>query len=76
VQRLLEERPVCEIRWDEHCTGESVDVDEIMGRGVGGSIMDESNLQTTCRSCHHQKTIHPAEAVRRGFTIQRSSKPL
>ena len=74
VHRLLAERPMCQIRWDEGCTGVSTDVDEILGLGVGGSILDESNMQTCCRWCHHQKTVNPAEAVARGFTRQRSAK--
>lgn len=71
VASLLEERPWCEIRWDEHCQSRAVDVDEILGRGAGGSILDPDNLQTTCRHCHRQKHANPAEAVRRGVTRQR-----
>jgi hypothetical protein len=71
VADLLERRPWCEIRWDARCQGRAVDVDEIRGRGVGGDFLDESNCQTTCRYCHDMKHAHPAEAVRRGVTIQR-----
>lgn len=68
VAQLLTDRPCCEIRWDDQCQGRAVDVDEIQGRGVGGSITDPANLQTTCRHCHGQKHDNPAEAKRRGLT--------
>ena len=67
VVELLTERPWCELRWDEGCTGRSTEVDERCGRGRGGSILDRSNLQTSCSHCHEQKTLHPAEAERRGL---------
>lgn len=71
VARILEERPWCELRWDATCEGRSVDVDERLSRAQGGSVLDEANLQAACRRCHTLKHLHPAEAVRRGFTIQR-----
>lgn len=71
VARLLDDRPFCEIQWDDDCEGMAVDVDELLGRGVGGDFLDETNCQTTCRYCHRKKHDNPAEAVRRGFTIQR-----
>lgn len=71
VARLLEERPWCEIQWGPRCQGRAVDVDEKLSRAAGGSLLDESNLQTVCRWCHEMKHTHPAEAVERGFTIQR-----
>jgi hypothetical protein len=71
VADLLERRPWCEVRWDGGCEGRAVDVDEIVGRGVGGSFLDESNCQTTCRHCHRMKTENPGEAQRRGLTVQR-----
>jgi 5-methylcytosine-specific restriction endonuclease McrA len=68
VAGMLAERPWCEIRWDDGCQGRAVDVDEVLGRGVGGSILDEANCQTTCRHCHDRKHNQPTEAVRRGLT--------
>lgn len=71
VREFLHERPWCEIRWDDRCEGRSVDVDEVLARGQGGSILDETNLQATCRPCHRAKHANPTEAVARGVTIQR-----
>lgn len=71
VARLIEDRPFCEIQWDAGCEGLAVDVDEILARGVGGDAWDEANCQTACRYCHERKHANPAEAVRRGFTVQR-----
>jgi 5-methylcytosine-specific restriction endonuclease McrA len=68
VARLLTERPHCEIRWDARCTVRATEVDEVLLRSRGGSILDEDNCQTTCRPCHRAKTEHPAEAQRRGLT--------
>lgn len=73
VAALLEENPWCSIRWDERCEGRATEVDEKLSRAAGGSILDPDNCQVTCRHCHQQKHAHPAEAVRRGFTIQRRS---
>lgn len=71
VARLLAERPWCEIRWDHACQGRAVDVDEILGRGVGGDFLDEQNCQTACRHCHDMKQQNPTDAERRGVTVQR-----
>lgn len=68
VRDLLAERPWCQIRWDAGCQGMSVDVDEILSRAQGGSILDRDNLQTTCRHCHQQKHYNPTEADARGVT--------
>ena len=72
VKRFLESHPYCQIRWDDQCQGIAVDVDEIKLRSRGGGKVpkngDESNFLATCRICHTQKTVNPAEAKRRGFT--------
>lgn len=70
VASLLEERPWCEVRWDDGCQGRAVDVDEILSRGRGGSILDPANLQTTCRHCHNRKHAEPNEAVDRGVALR------
>lgn len=67
VADLLERFPVCQIQWDDKCTGRATEVDEIVGRGRGGDFLDPSNCQTACHYCHRMKTEHPAEARRRGF---------
>ena len=52
VSRLLQEKPVCEARVDDVCTGKSVDLHEVLARSQGGSILDESNIICVCRACH------------------------
>lgn len=59
---------LCEIRWDDNCTGLAVDVDEIKARSAGGSITDPANVQLGCRHCHDMKHAHPTESRRRGLT--------
>lgn len=71
VRQMLTEHPHCQIRWDDGCTGWAVDVDEVLSRAQGGSILDPTNLQTGCRYCHDQKHAHPDEAAARGLTIRR-----
>lgn len=75
VAELLAERPWCEIRFDDRCQGRAVDVDEVLGRGVGGDFLDPANCQTACRACHDAKQQNPTEAERRGFTVQRRHLP-
>lgn len=65
VAELLEQRPWCEIRWDDRCQGRAVDVDEILSRGRGGDYCDPDNCQTACRPCHDAKHSYPLEAVAR-----------
>jgi hypothetical protein len=66
VAELLEQRPWCEIRWDDRCQGRAVDVDEVISRGRGGDYCDPENCQTACRACHSAKHENPLEAVARG----------
>jgi 5-methylcytosine-specific restriction endonuclease McrA len=68
VAELLEQRPWCEIRWDDRCQQRSVDVDEILSRGRGGDYCDPDNCQTACRPCHDAKHKHSIEAVQRGVS--------
>jgi hypothetical protein len=65
VAALLEERPRCEIRWDERCQGRATEVDEVLSRGRGGDYRDPDNCQTACSPCHAAKHNYPLEAVRR-----------
>lgn len=69
VAKFLSERPVCEANWDDKCAGQSVDVHEVVPRGVGGKIVSEDLTQfmAVCRYCHIMITTEPAEAHRRGF---------
>lgn len=73
VAALLTENPWCQIRWDDGCEQRAVEVDERLSRAAGGSILDPANCQVTCRHCHQRKHANPAEAVARGFTVQRRS---
>ena len=50
------------------CGRVATEVDEIVGRGRGGSMVDESNCQKLCNECHRWKTDHPAQAKAQGWT--------
>jgi hypothetical protein len=69
VKRFLEENPRCQAYWDNNCFGRSVDVHEVLPRGVGGKIVsdDASQFMAVCRYCHQMITENPKEAHRRGF---------
>jgi hypothetical protein len=65
----LDQRPLCEARWDRGCTSISVDVHEILPRSQGGRIVggkDEEYL-CVCRYCHDQIETNPEESHERGF---------
>lgn len=66
VQRLLEERPVCEAHL-EGCAGRSTEIHEVKTRGRGGSILDPDNCRALCHPCHSWVTDHPAEAHELGL---------
>jgi 5-methylcytosine-specific restriction endonuclease McrA len=70
VATLLEDRPWCEIRWDDRCQGRAVDVDEVLSRGRGGDYCDPDNCQTACRPCHAAKHNYPIEAVSRQVALK------
>jgi hypothetical protein len=74
VVRLLEERPWCEVcqrlRETENPAGivlPSQDIHELLTRGRGGSILDESNLLAVCRAHHMRIHRSPTWATERGF---------
>jgi hypothetical protein len=69
VKRFLSLHPQCQAVWDENCYTLSVDVHEIIPRGVGGKIIsdDWSNFMAVCRYCHTMITDNPAEAQKRGL---------
>lgn len=63
VEQQLHLYPLC-----ERCgTQPSVDVHEVVGRGRGGSILDENNVRCLCRRCHDFITTRPSQAEREGF---------
>ncbi len=76
VRRLLEERPWCEAcpvfaTHDAKVTyvrQRSVDIHEVLTRGRGGSILDESNLLAVCRPCHRRIGNYPTLANELGLT--------
>jgi len=69
VASFLAANPHCQARWDNECSGRSVDVHEVLPRGAGGAILSEdlSQFMAVCRYCHTMITDNPAEAHRRGF---------
>lgn len=64
VARLLEERPYCEAcpkfaELDGLATfshRRSTEINEIVRRSAGGSILDEDNLMALCHQCHQRIT--------------------
>lgn len=69
VEELLNQRSICEAKWDDSCTRIAVDVHEILPRSQGGRIVggDPSEYLCVCRWCHDQIETHPEEAHERGF---------
>jgi len=69
VAQFLDANQMCQAHWDNNCTKRSVDVHEVLPRGVGGAIISENLKQfmAVCRYCHTMITDNPAEAHRRGF---------
>lgn len=63
VERLLEERRIC-----ERCgTNPSTEIHEVVTRARGGSILDPANCRALCRRCHAFITEHPKQAHEEGF---------
>ena len=63
VERLLEERPLC-----QRCQmARSRDVHEVVTRGRGGSITDEGNCVCLCRDYHDWVHDHPTMATAEGW---------
>ena len=69
VAKFLKKHPVCQAYWDDQCTITSVDVHEIIPRGVGGKIVDgdKSNFMAVCRYCHTMITDNPKKAHEKGL---------
>mgnify|MGYP006280311551 CR=1 FL=1 len=75
VARLLNERPYCEAcpvfaEYDGkviYTRQKSVDIHELKRRSQGGSILDEDNLLSVCRSCHSRIGNNPALAFELGL---------
>lgn len=75
VERLLEERPLCEACpvFAEHdglvsySRNASMDLHELIRRSQGGSILDENNIIVVCRSCHTRIGNYPQLAFDLGL---------
>lgn len=69
VEKFLTDNPTCQAHWDSNCQKMSVDVHEIVPRGVGGAIVSDNldNFMAVCRYCHRMITDNPAEAQKRGL---------
>lgn len=69
VQAILDERRLCEARWDDRCLVVSHDVHEILPRSQGGRIVggDATEYLAVCRLCHGMIETNPIEAHTRGF---------
>lgn len=69
VGEILNQRPLCEARWDDGCTRLSVDVHEILPRSQGGRIIGgaDSEYLAVCRYCHDQIETNPLQSHDRGF---------
>lgn len=73
LQDLCWRPRVCEIHWDDDCTGAATDPHEPLLRSRGGAIDDPSNVVLSCGHCHDQAHRHPEEAARRGWMRSRSA---
>ena len=75
VKRMLEESPWCQAcpvfaEHDEKVTyhrNQACDVHELKRRSQGGSILDEENCITVCRSCHQRIGNYPQLAFDLGL---------
>jgi len=65
VATLLEQRPWCE--FPDGCSERAVDVHELRGRGVGGSMLDLDNCRTSCRFHNGWAEDNPAAAYAIGW---------
>lgn len=53
---VLSAQPLCVECQRQGSTTLAVDVDHIIPIAQGGAVLDETNLQPLCRSCHNRKT--------------------
>ena len=67
VIEVLAERPWCEIRFDENCTGRATTLHEVKKRSRGGDITNKKNVLSACAYCNGAVEDHPEEAHARGF---------
>jgi len=70
VIKFLADHPMCAANL-RGCQGESVDVDEILPRSLGGNVVpideNDSNFRAVCRVCHTLITDRDPEAEKKGL---------
>lgn len=67
VKKMLEEDETGTPALCVRCGRVATEVDEVVGRGRGGSFLDETNCQRFCNECHRWKTDHPRQATEDGW---------
>lgn len=67
VERVLRERPVCEVNDGYRCLRASVHLHERLTRARGGSILDPTNVIAVCWNHHGQIHDNPDWATSRGL---------
>lgn len=71
VVKVLEERPWCEVKFDENCTGRATGLHHLRKRSQGGGLTDPANVLASCSYCNGAIEDNPIEAHERGFVIRR-----
>lgn len=66
--KFLEKNPACQARL-EGCTLQSTDVHHKKGRGL--HYLDKNTWLSVCRSCHTWIELHPIEAKKLKFSLNR-----
>ncbi len=70
VERLADERVICEATIPEICSGVPSDIHEIKTRGRGGNYWnDQENVLALCRPCHSFITTNPKWSLANGFVV-------
>lgn len=57
------------------CSFHATDVHELKSRARGGSILEDANCISLCRTCHAWITEHPKWATERGFLLHATDGP-
>lgn len=79
VAQILATRRVCEVKWDDLCSGRSSTVHELIPRSQGGEILPGPKADAqgqrffaACLWCHDGLHLNPAKARRRGLLRRRN----
>lgn len=73
ADEFKKEHPICEIKANEYCTGQTTDVHHPAGR-IGTNYLDVTKWKGACRSCHQYVHDHPKEAIDKGWSESRLAK--